>query len=276
MQYPSANRSSGSDLVVTELFEGVILDAAWTSDRSIVVCGPSLLEVYTLDNAAVTMNGLTNGHTTSAFNGGFLKKVYSHSTDQQWDKVRYDTRTGIVAASSVSDARLLLLVYQDESWRLGPEIPTNQSTGQRPIAIAFQPLSGLANGDKESPRRLAVAYDSGDAMIYSVSRDTCTVLSEHGLGSREYALALAWSPDGTLLAIASDESIKVWNVQAGTSPIVSWQAAPARWYQGNENNLPGDEDAQAEPSLCWNAEGKRLAFAVGRKIAIVSLLEPSS
>lgn len=234
-----------------------------------VICGNHMLEFCTIDKLAHAINGQVNGHSLMSSGVRNLRQVYSHSTNKQWDKVRFDSKHNSVAVSSSADSSLMLLRQVEANWVLGPQLPDIGSNDRGITALAFQPLLDTAEDDPDSPRRLAVTFDSGEIYIYDVEPQSCTVASKFSMGPGEQALALAWSGDGKVLAVASDESIKIWTLeQAEPYLLVSWQAAPAKWYQGNDNNLPGDEDGQAEPSLSWNAEGKKLAFAVGRKVRL--------
>lgn len=260
------------DPLATKHFQDAVLDAVWTSDDSITVCGHSRLELYNVPSAATEESAVERSPSLADVSMRDLALTHSYTTEKQWDKIRYDARHQVVAATSSTDDHMILLAQHGESWRELPGFPTPEANGKRTAAMAFEPLSDTSDQDTSAPRRLAVAHDAGDAYVYAMNRDSCELSVQLSMRPYEPALALAWSPKGSLLAVASDEAVKIWNLEAnGTEPFVAWQAAPAQWYQGNDNNLPGDEEGQAEPSLSWDADGKRLVFAVGRKVCHISL-----
>jgi len=261
--WPTASMVKHREPVAAKLFDGVVMDAVWTSDGSIAVCGHRLLAVYTIEHIPNQTNGVMNGDSAIASGAKNLRQVYSHATDKSYDKVRFDTRHNVLAASSAADKILSLLVRRGDQWADGPTVPPDEESAT--IALAFQPLAKEDKRPSDSPRRLAVALDSGNVHIYDVTHSSCILAAKLNIGPDEPALALAWAPTDSKLAAASDEAVKIWDLEA-SEPVVAWQAAPAKWFQGNEHNLPGDEDGQTEPSLSWDANGDRLAFAVGKKV----------
>ncbi|KAF2154017.1 hypothetical protein K461DRAFT_277083 [Myriangium duriaei CBS 260.36] len=246
--------------------DNVILEVACISDSTFAVCGKGLVSIWSLSPVP------HQDHSTPQS----LVQSYTHSVpkDIGFDKIRYDHRHGILIATASSSGDICTLRRDgDTAWVVGPEIETPPSAGPIISAIAFQPFA--EDADLEIPSRLAVAFETGEVAIYHVSTTECSQQSVLTIGPQELPLALAWAPSKDLearLAAASDEAIKIWDVaQQAPKELLAWKAAPASWYQGDDNHLPDDEDAQTEPTLSWDIGGEKLAFAVGRKVAIVSI-----
>ena len=265
--WPTASMVKHREPIAAKIFDDIVLDAVWTSEDSICVCGHSLLAVYAIEHLPSQADGVLNGNSTITSGARNLRQVYKQATERSYDKVRFDSRHGVLAASSASDKTLSLLARHEGNWTAGPPVPRDEISSA--IALAFQPLPTREESETspDSPRRLAVALDSGNVHVYDVTPSSCDLAAKLSIGPSEPALAVAWAPNDAKLAVASDEAVKIWNLDA-SEPVVSWQAAPAKWFQGNEHNLPGDEDGQTEPSLSWDAHGHRLAFAVGKKVSL--------
>jgi len=264
--WPLPNVARFHEPVARRLFDHVIVDAAWVSEDAVAVCGNGLLAVYSVNDLATTSKSASDGALPALQGTQNLKEEYMHPKANQWDRVRYDAVTDMLAANSAQENSLLLLTKQDGVWREGPAIEHQSKLHQTLNALAFEPIPESAETRSDMVRRLALAYDSGSVLVYSVSSQDCELIHHLSIGPQEPALALSWH--GTRLAAASDEAIKAWDLNDPSHTIISWQAAPAKWYQGSDHHLPSDEDAQTTPSLSWDVEGKRLAFTVGRKVSI--------
>jgi len=262
--WPTAETVKNRESIASKEFDRVILDAVWISEDSVAICGNGLVAVYSIQHVPGQTNGVLNGDGAAAGAMHNLSEVFSYPTTNEWDKIRFDEIHGVLAVSSASEKEMILFTKKGREWIEGPSLGSSEPRGA--IALAFQPFSNEHQASATAPRRLAVIRETGDVQVYSITASSCTEAGKFSIGPRDAALALSWAPSEPKLAVASDESIKVWDVEANEE-VVSWQAAPAKWYQENNHNLPGDEDAQAEPSLSWNANGDRLSFAVGRKVS---------
>ncbi|THX53884.1 hypothetical protein D6D06_05836 [Aureobasidium pullulans] len=273
--WDASQPATSLDPVAVKLFNQPVIDAVWASDDSIVVCGENRLDFYQIHDASLPNGTDTNGDSFASTGTRNFALQYSHPTDKQWDKVRYDSVNGIVAATSVSDDCTILLAKTTPRWVSLPGFPADGPAGRRATAMAFQPVDPASNIGTPVPRRLAVTHDSGLVRVYRVSPNLCETLHEFTMGPHEAALALSWSPTGSCLAVASEEAVKIWDLNTGSVPLLTWRAAATHWYQGDENNLPDGDETGDEPSLNWDADGKRLVLAVGRKMAAIRLLMPS-
>lgn len=257
------------DPVAVKLFNQPVIDAVWASDDSIVVCGENRLDFYQIHDASLPNGADANGDSFASTGTKNFALQYSHPTDKQWDKVRYDSVNGVVVATSSSDDCTILLAKTTPRWVPLSGFPTEGPASKRATAMAFQPIDNANNAGLNVPRRLAITHESGRVRVYRVTPNLCETLHEFTMGPHEAALALSWSPTGSCLAVASEEAVKIWDLNSGSVPLLTWRAAATHWYQGDENNLPNGDETGDEPSLNWDAEGKRLIFAVGRKVSNV-------
>lgn len=267
--WDASQPSTSLDPVAVKLFNQPVYDAVWISDDSIVVCGENRLDLYNIHDASVSNGVDMNGHSFASTGTRNFALQHSHPTDKQWEKVRYDSTNAVLAATSSFDDCTILLAKTTPRWTALPGFPTDGPASKRATAMAFQPIK---ESDSTSFRRLAITHDSGLIKVYQVSPTLCEPVHEFTMGPHEAALALAWSPTGSCLAVASEEAVKIWDLSSGSVPLLTWRAAATHWYQGDENNLPDGDETGDEPSLNWDAEGKQLVFAVGRKVSHDSVL----
>ena len=266
--WPTAATVRQRDSIASNEFNQVVFDAVWVSEDSVAICGKGLVAVYTIQHVPNQNNGVLNSDGAAAGATHNVSEIFSYPTTTEWDKIRFDDVHGVLVVSSSPEKEIMFFTKKGRDWTEGPKLGSFEPRGV--IALAFQPLSDDQKLSITAPRRLAAIRESGDVQVYNMTASSCTQAGNFSIGPRDAVLALSWAPSEPKLAVASDESIKVWDVEA-SEEVVSWQAAPAKWYQENNHNLPGDEDAQAEPSLSWNANGDRLALAVGRKVSLLQL-----
>ena len=277
------------------MFAKPVLDAVWASDDEIVVCGESCIESYRVDlpdSADVLMTSPDSFTTTGARN---LTLHHAFETDRTWEKVRYDSHNRVLAVIATADDAIIVLGHSPSGqWVPLPGFPASDSPALKQVsALAFD-HSPVDASSPLQPLRLATSHHTGMFNIFAITSDSCTPLqtlsiSHPAVQSSEAALALSWSPDGTYLAVASDETIKVWNPDFPFSPVLSWRASPEHWLDagadamaakdldrdsGMGDDADADMDVQTvnEPSLAWDAKGASLVFAVGRNMAVVRLL----
>lgn len=292
-----------------KMFPDPVLDAVWASNSEIIVCGKDCLQLYTVLTAPASRDTLmTNGDSDSSTSPGLrnLSLTYSHDTDKHWEKVRFDSVHRVIVALAPQNDSFIVLGPSDPdqgSLAWAPLLESSAAASFSPItAIAFEPINPAL--DSSSPRRLATTHQSGAVTVYAVTSTSCTKLHQLriGLPGVEAALALSWSPDGKYLAVASDEAVKIWQatpsgMSPSSSPVLSWKASPEHW--GNSTFSPangtgttsnpdhmlvaengaasvatdGDGQEIYEPALAWDATCNRLVFALGKKIAVIRLLE---
>ncbi|KAF4552102.1 Hypothetical protein D9617_11g009500 [Elsinoe fawcettii] len=266
--------------------DNVVMDIAPISETSFAVCGKGLVSVWSIGDAEPS--------DESAELRLIQDYVHTVPVDISFDKIRYDWRHELLIAIATSSGHTCTLRKDGGAWSHGPSLPIPADAGTRITAICFEPSMPSLPTPSEHPQiddgmqppsRLAIGMandQSGKVCLFNATSDSIEQSASLELEQQEPPLALSWtaSSNGSgvapaRLAAASDEAIRVWDISAGsTKELLSWKAAPANWYQGDDNHLPDDEDA-TEPSLSWDVKGERLAFAVGRKMAIVSMVPES-
>lgn len=93
-------------------------------------------------------------------------------------------------------------------------------------------------------------------------------------------MALSFTPDGYLVAAASYNKILIWRAEEGGLPKACWVGEKGRWRGGGavtrtEKSEPGgdgrsdegEEDVGQDHSLSWDADGAKVAFALGSQVS---------
>jgi WD40 repeat protein len=119
-------------------------------------------------------------------------------------------------------------------------------------AAAFAPLSNrLAVGGDDGVVRL---WDSLTCQVQLDNGGRCADVPLRLRASQRIIRTLAWSPDGTLLAVGADDGV-----------VTIWQPAQS---QKSLFTLPQQATVYA---ISWSADGKRLAVATGNRVTLWSL-----
>ena len=143
----------------------------------------------------------------------------------------------------------------------------------------------------------AIAYRDGTIAIYNLDGDLSLNIFAHSLpenvrssGNVAYAGAIAWSPDGTLLATSgSDNLVKIWQTETGElvaelsghidAYLLSWSPDGTRFISNSINNtrlwnsqtweyidtLPWATVADFE----WRSDGTELAVGTTNNLLLV-------
>lgn len=274
-----ASSSSRHLLAAWRIFDQPILDAAWCGPMSFVVCGEQGLRgaTYELDmnvkplpdsvqSDEVIMHGLhiSSGATQSP-------------EDVNWEKVGVEIGSNVLACASSQGRRLLLSLLQTSSDPSTYDLP-----GQL-TAIAFRPDSA---GRHDAAVVLAATFVESTCLLYYMRpglRDSaiqCEKTVTLALNDGP-ALVLAWSPDGSHLAIGGDDIVQIWRFEDLTTtahngipstpdishkPVVTWR--PDRTNSEPRNSELDEEKPLPEPSLSWSADGLNLAFVVDKQVCV--------
>ncbi|KXT10688.1 hypothetical protein AC579_5062 [Pseudocercospora musae] len=259
--------------IAWKLFDHEVCDVAWTGDDAFLVCGDhGLTASYQIDAtqqnengvlpvASITMRGLISKNS-SILNG-----------NSRWEKLQHDRRTGIAVFASTEERRLCItsrLHDNSSEDEIERELPLPSDTNLE--ALSFQPSD---TEDLNGSSLLAAAFDDGSCHVYSINRSSCQDSATLTL-SDPPATALAWSPNGTQLAICSGaDAVQIWSAESLTRKngvirpprsILTWRAA------SDSNDVPRDYEADeedVEPSINWSADGESLVFAAKRQISVI-------
>jgi WD40 repeat protein len=99
------------------------------------------------------------------------------------------------------------------------------------------------------------------------------------MGLSSPVMALSYSPDGFYVAGASYDHIKIWKAESGIQPIAQWDGQNSDWRgtalklrdQDTNGDIRSASDGQqefdADHSLSWDADSKKLAFGLGNQVS---------
>ncbi|KAI9766302.1 MAG: Transducin (beta)-like 1 X-linked receptor 1 [Geoglossum umbratile] len=160
------------------------------------------------------------------------------------------------------------------------------------ICMEWQPLPHSSQAQGKPPVRiLATGSEDGIVRLWNGRAIGGAPLHKFELGSS--ILALAFSPDGYFIAAASFGKLMIWNAEEGGLPRAWWTAKNAMdhrrgsanvikqdpgpdhedpaWIEASMNAAEWPDEQVADLSLSWDADGKKLAYGVGRHLAIIRL-----
>lgn len=283
------------------LFDGQALDAAWVARSEFVVCGQDgFLQRFRVVPSR-GMNGdskLVHNSKTARMHGLEVLDALDLSEESRYltfDKIRVSTSGGMTPRAATS---IVALASEDNTLVQGlPDssethvVPASLGDG-RISALAFQPTNDVASDSNASRLNnvLALARDDGHIAIYQLFRDLkALVRADCRLADGSPALALAWSPAGSYLAVSGVDIVQIWEAaplvdpdRRGTStrslapdPVVTWRRDKSTTPRGLRNgehawngaaNGIGDEPLP-EPVLSWTSDAKSLALAVGNEVS---------
>ena len=273
--HPAANAStlvvwdakSGQAIQPFELHTSV-LDAAWTDDRSFIVCGAGIIGTSHISDRTI---------------GAINHQQSDSGAPYEWSKLRFDpiTRTVAVATESSGDLGII---------DAAATLRTIKAHDMEITALAYQPLSSPSSYADASPRLLATASTDGSIKIWDATRPF-TIIHHLSLGSASPALTASFTPDGYLVAAASWNKILFWHAEGGGMPKARWKGREGQWQNGGSSatalegpkrmNGDGGEDADgeaegeegAEHSLTWDADGGKVAYGLGDQVNLADAAE---
>ena len=261
----TSNGDGGSSLIVWEMqssqpfrpipCDKVITDADWTGDWSITVCGQGAIGRCDLSSEA----GLT-----------WVFGKDPAIASRRWSYIRYDSVLGITAVADEENACLVFINAQGG-------VSGKDAHKDAITSMVYQPLLNTTNMSSQTSRLLVTS--SLDGTIKYWDAQTARHIHTLNVPRDSPALAIAFSPDGRLLAAASFNKVLVWNTGDGGLPKASWggelgKSPKMTLTNGNgadrDSGIGDDEDGMSEPnySLDWDAEGKNLAVGVGNQVRV--------
>ena len=235
----------------------VITDALWTGLSTITACAHGGIGRWDIDSP----QGLT-----------WALKAGPQVSEGRWTRIVYNPSTELIG-----------IFDEDNGHVMGIDIQGTPTLSLQAHKEAITSVTLESNpGSTEPAPLLATSSLDGNIKLW----DTATLRLDYMLsfGLECPPLALAFNPDGSLLAAANHNKVYVWDVKRGTPPIASWKGdlgkttktALTNGHAADKDSGIGDdatEDGMSEPSvsLDWNADGKRLALGVGNQVKICDL-----
>jgi transducin (beta)-like 1 len=222
----------------TEFTETAILDAQWITDSAFVVCGIKLFKIYEVTDSLTTQRTL--------------------DTQIQWETVKHDAASGIIAVLGIEDQKNYLgILHPNDSIQL----QTHEYPDEYATDLAFRPSPAtkpLSNGASLPSVLLATSSMSGAARIWDANEPFKCIKSLPTADGTQ-AFKIAFSPDGVLLAAAGPDAVTVWDAEKRDVPVATWRA----------NEWPSDKwnpGIDGEFSLGWDPDSSRLSIALGNQV----------
>ena len=214
--------------------------------------------------------------------------------EESWDFVRcpwWSEESAIIVAAS-ADSASLWIPTKDFSRR-------NVHAG--PITSLEMKPTTIVRPDEHTTHDFATSSLDGTLRMWryndQVNELTCIFKVAMDPGHDVPILASSFSLDGSFLAAASYDQLKIWNSGIGGTPVAQWDAtanAPEwkgtsekeqrlqRHHHGGqssngimmENNHDEDHNMDLdvedlEHTLSWDNEGKNIAFGLGKQVAVI-------
>ncbi|KAL2759432.1 hypothetical protein ACRALDRAFT_1091549 [Sodiomyces alcalophilus JCM 7366] len=216
------------------------LDAAWTSDSDILLCGGDVLVSLRCTESSVV-----------------VEKKFETRQDDSFLQVQFDARTKLAATAS---AKGVIDLWDETGQRQSISAHSGTIT-----ALQWQPLpAGAQAADDE--RLLASGGDDCAILIWNArkadKKARCFLTMDSPI------VGLAFTPDGAFLAGATAGRILIWKVGEHSVPRASWTRTPhPGWLSPRTNSEPEEED---EHCLGWDCDGQRLAYGANSRLAVIN------
>lgn len=282
----------GSGIRAWSIFEDRVLDAAWISPSKFVVCGDGgLLQKLRLN--IDQSNGLKSEpeHNSESARTHGLEALPTPSLSNVWQHLSLDKiRVPVPIDGSAEDSKLSFVAVASEENTLIQALTNSDSTreiatsghDERITALAFQPHHVPSDHTQavQNDSILAIAREDGHITLHHIHHDLPAQLeATFHLADRSPALALAWSPGGTYLAVAGTDVVQIWETKPliptstddsrsvrASEPLVTWRRDKSRRRNGEHAANGATDEPLEEPSLSWTADGEGLAVGVGKEV----------
>jgi WD40 repeat protein len=226
-------------------FHGQIYDVQWINDSTFIACGERVLHVYNILNEV--------RHPVQAF-----------ETNDILTFVRFDIHSErIITANSNNEISVWGKIQNS------PLQTFRDHTGAI-TALEWQPY----NPADEDARTFVSASADSTVRAWRGKKGNFEAQHVYAFPKSDMPVtAIAYSPDGHLLAAVSDGKMLVWVSEQPGMPRASWvypkqgRAAAKLW---NGSNGVGHEDdaLQGEQTLEWSADGRRIGYMLNNEVCV--------
>ncbi|OWP06147.1 hypothetical protein B2J93_8530 [Marssonina coronariae] len=242
VMHPTSDTSASLGLPNHSLLEQP-LDAVWTGAATFCVCGGNLLQEFTFN------------HRDNAIAAGG----------------KFATRPGELLSRITFDPPSRMLATASDSGTIGIWEPSGQCRSLNAhqgliTSLVWQPPQPRAAPDAE--RFLASAGEDGAISLWDVRSPDTKSKASMTMGSA--VVALAFSPDGAYLAGGTNERILIWNAEDVSLPRATWTRGDELGWRTPQSHDSGSDENEDQFSLCWDADGQRLAYGVNSRLAVIN------
>ena len=207
-----------------------------------------------------------------------------------WSFVRvpwYSEESAAIIAASTESARV---------W-----IPTHEFMSNRLHSADISALELRASGpsfpSQNSFYDFATASAEGSIRLWRFEIATATIgcIQRLTMGAEKPVLAMAFSPDGSLIAGGHRDTVNIWDVSKddrGGAPMGRWEGSATGWMAAMQKDIEirdpavadgekvtngemkmelDGENEEMEHCLSWDEEGGKVAFALGSQVCTRTL-----
>jgi WD40 repeat protein len=214
-------------------------DAEWISDFEFVVTGDKYIASATVESKVQQ------------------QKMLNH--ERSFVVLKWDKHTRRVACVDISGEVHLLDTKLFE-------LETSGSQEGGINSAEWQPIRAVYN--TATPRILATGSPNGTINIWD-ARQNLQLLHKVVMGNFAPVLAIAFSPDGRMIAGAGDDRICIWKATEESKAVIQYQVPGSGVVQ--DSSPPEDEESYEFAALSWNANGSQLAYSYASKLRVVSV-----
>jgi WD40 repeat protein len=132
--------------------------------------------------------------------------------------------------------------------------------------------------DRDSYCEFATSSVDGTVKVWRYNDDSASIecLFKLLMGDATPVMGLSYTPDGHAVAAASYGKVVLWNAEKRGPPLAKWEGNENNWggaylkrrrrvSQGETMSEDGGRE-DTEHSLTWDAESRKLAFALGNQV----------
>ncbi|CAD6499546.1 BgTH12-03657 [Blumeria graminis f. sp. triticale] len=221
-----------------------LLETTWMTDEKFLLCGGNILQVF---NCSTQSNLIAEERKFEVPEGAILSRV------------AYDFHSQLIAAAS--DAGTIYI------WRLDQNFHTYNAHQGLVTLLLWQPLPLNHESSSMTERLLASAGEDGAISLWNALSSSSR--SQSSMTMRSGVSAIKFSPDGLFIAGATNNDIFIWKTSSTHIPRAMWNYNDEVGWQTPQSSesTPGEEEIC---SLSWNSDGRRLAYGINNRLALIN------
>ena len=263
----------------------IVYDCAWlapesSSQRDFVLCSHGKIGLFRVEEQNVAEAEKVNGNQPPHRAGSRKIKEHWIPSNGQWEKIVVSPDGLTIAVHRPGFSEIAITtgkLSEPETVKL----EQLQLEDEAITSLAFQSRPSYAAPD--SPLFLAIATDAGRVHLFNYGTNSMEVTSKPIHTLSVHALALAFSPSGTQLAVGGLDYILLFSISPSDSSLsltAHWRPQPEDdWVRAVKlEGVNGDGMFHGEENckLGWDKEGRRVGWAVGNMVCVISVGGSSS